>query len=261
MSQKNIAKSGNGKKKEVAIINSMFAEDAGVGLTNLGSDDLAMPMLKLLQKTSSELDELDDARSGDIYNTVTKEAVKGKEGVCVINCAYSLQYIEWEPRGTGSGAPFNIYSAGDTIPATHRGIDDNKDYVVDGNGRYIERTAQHYLLVLNKEGMTQEALLAMKATQYKKSKGWNSAMKSVQLKDSNGKLFIAPRFSHTWNLTTAKEENKHGDWYGWIIEKDKILEDQNLYGKAKLFAESIKIGQVKVQHVREDDSLDDEIPF
>ena len=38
--------------------------------------------------------------------------------------------------------------------------DDNKDMVVDGAGRYLERTAQHYVLVVDEDGMTQQALPA-----------------------------------------------------------------------------------------------------
>ena len=124
-------------KTEVAVMEpNMFAADAGVGVNDLGSEDLAIPFIRVLQKMSDELDDLENAKAGDIYNTVTKEVVKGGDGVRVINCAYNLQYIEWEPRGTGTGAPHHIYAAGDEIPATQRG-EDNKDYVVDGNGRYL----------------------------------------------------------------------------------------------------------------------------
>ena len=63
----------------------MFAADAGAGVNDLGSEDLAIPFLKVLQKMSDELDDLDHAKAGDIYNTVTKEVVKGSEGVRVIN--------------------------------------------------------------------------------------------------------------------------------------------------------------------------------
>ena len=209
---------------------------------------------------SDELDDLENAKAGDIYNTVTKEVVKGGDGVRVINCAYNLQYIEWEPRGTGTGAPHHIYAAGDEIPATQRG-EDNKDYVVDGNGRYLERTAQHYILVVDEDGITQQALLPMKSTQFKKSKQWNSAMRSLKMKDSAGNLFTPPRFSHIWKLETVSEENKNGSWHGWQISKDGVIEDPNVYAEAKLFAESIKAGQVKVKHVREEDSLSEETPF
>ena len=251
------------KSAEVAVMDeNMFAADAGVGVNNLGSEDLAIPFIKVLQKMSDELDDLDNAKAGDIYNTVTKDIVKGKDGIRLINCAYNLQYIEWEPRGTGTGAPHAIYGAGDEIPATERG-DDNKDYVVDGNGRYLERTAQHYVLVVDEDGVTQQALLPMKSTQFKKSKQWNSAMRSLKMKDGNGSLFTPPRFSHIWKLETVSEENKNGSWHGWQISKDGVVEDVNVYQEAKLFAESIQAGQVNVKHVREEDkdSSDEDVPF
>jgi len=250
------------KSAEVAVMDeNMFAADAGVGVNNLGSEDLAIPFIKVLQKMSDELDDLDNAKAGDIYNTVTKDVIKGKDGVRVINCAYNLQYIEWEPRGTGTGAPHAIYGAGDDIPVTERG-DDNKDYVVDGNGRYLERTAQHYVLVVDEDGVTQQALLPMKSTQFKKSKQWNSAMRSLKMKDGNGNLFTPPRFSHIWKLETVSEENKNGSWHGWQISKDGVVEDVNVYQEAKLFAESIQAGQVNVKHVRDEETLsDDDVPF
>ena len=252
---------GNGKVKLPAIIDAdMFREDAGIGVVDLKTEDLAIPFLKVLQKMSPELDDL-DVHAGDIFNSVTKEGVSGKSGVHVINCAYRLEYIEWEPRGTGSGAPYNIYYAGEEMPETQRG-EDNKDYVVDGNGRYIERTAQHYVLVIDEDGMTQQALLSMKATQFKKSKQWNSALKSLKMKDGKGILFTPARFAHIWLLKSTPEENKNGSWHGWEISKDSLVGDVALYQEAKLFAESISAGQVKVQHSREEDTTDsDNVPF
>ena len=253
-------KNGNGKK--VAVMETdMFAEDAGIGVDELGPEHFAIPFLKVLQKMSPELDDIENARAGDLYNTVTKEVIKGSDGVRVVNCAYTLQHIEWEPRGSGSGAPHAIYSAGDALPKTERG-DDNKDYVVDGSGRYLERTAQHYVLVVDEDGITSQALLPMKATQLKKSKQWNSAMKSMKMKDGSGNLFTPARFSHIWHLESVSEENKNGSWHGWQISKDSQIEDPNLYAEAKHFAESIMAGQVKVQHVQEGDSIsEDDVPF
>jgi hypothetical protein len=238
----------------------IFLQDAGVGVQDLKTEDLAIPFLKVLQKMSPELDDL-DVRAGDIFNSVTKESVPGKEGVRVINCAYHLQYIEWEPRGSGSGAPFQIYAPGVGLPETQRG-EDNRDYVVDGNGRYLERTAQHYVLAMDQDGLTQQAVISMKATQFKKSKQWNSALKSLKMKDSNGILFTPARFAHIWLLKSTPEENKNGSWHGWEISKDSLIEDLSLYQEAKLFATSISEGVIKVQHSREEDATDPEdIPF
>ena len=60
---------------------------------------------------------------------------------------------------------------------TNRG-DDGKDRLENGN--YIEETASHFVIRVS-EGIPQEsALMSMKATQRKKSKMWNSMMRSVK---------------------------------------------------------------------------------
>ena len=45
---------------------SMFEADAGVGMEQLGQEDLALPFLKVLSGNDPVLDERDDARKGDI---------------------------------------------------------------------------------------------------------------------------------------------------------------------------------------------------
>ena len=103
-----------GKKNEVAETKSaevvqfdptMFEADAGMGLENMGAEDLALPFLKILGGMSKELDVLEDARKGDIYNTVTGAVLKGKDGVRVVPCAYQRRFIRWAPLGEGTGAP------------------------------------------------------------------------------------------------------------------------------------------------------------
>jgi hypothetical protein len=92
---------------------SMFEDDAGQGMDNMGQEDLALPFLKILSGLDPILDEREDARKGDIYNTVTGQIYKGKDGIRVIPCAYQRRFIRWAPRGTGTGAPVAIYMPGD----------------------------------------------------------------------------------------------------------------------------------------------------
>ena len=80
---------------------SMFEDDAGAGMENMGVDDLALPFLKILSGLDPILDELEEARKGDLFNTVTNQIYKGKEGVRVIPCAYMRRFIVWAPRGSG----------------------------------------------------------------------------------------------------------------------------------------------------------------
>lgn len=69
------------KSGEISQFDStIFEQDQGLGLENLGQDDLALPFLKVLSRQDPTLDDLDDAKAGDIYNTVTGDIFKGKEG-------------------------------------------------------------------------------------------------------------------------------------------------------------------------------------
>tara|TARA_R110000803_G_scaffold195552_2_gene258794 strand:+ start:205 stop:993 length:789 start_codon:yes stop_codon:yes gene_type:complete len=254
------------KKEENAIVQfdpSMFEADAGQGMDQMGQEDLALPFLKILGGNSPELDIIEDARKGDIYNTVTSQVFKGKEGIRVIPCSYQRRFIQWAPRATGNGAPTSIYEPGQDRPKTERSADDNKDYVVDGSGEYIEETHQHFVLVLTEDGSAETALIAMKSTQLKKSRKWNSIMASRSMEGSNGR-FTPPRFSHIYHLKTYGEENAKGSWHGWEMSCEGPISDAGTYKQAKAFAESIGSGDVVVKHTDEANTVDKEdidVPF
>jgi len=254
-------KKGNGTA--VATLDeSMFEADAGLGLENIGVEDLALPFLKVLSRQDPTLDDLDKAKAGDLYNTVTNEVYPGKEGVLVIPCAFQKRFIQWAPRGGGSGAPLGIFGPGETRPITERSAEDNKDYVVGGTGDYIEQTAQHYVLLLSGEG-NERALIAMKSTQLKKSRKWMSMILSRQMQGKNGTPFTPPMFSHVYRLTTVSQENSKGSWHGWEVSLEGKVTDINLYHAAKVFGESVDGGHIEVRHQQEaaSETLDDSIPF
>jgi hypothetical protein len=202
--------------------------------------------LRLLTSTSPEVGDVDGALPGMILNSVTGELFDGKRGVQVVPCAYIRQYIEWAPRGQGSGAPVHIYPAtSDILSQTHRDPGDNKDYL--DNGNYIENTANHYVMVIDENGVPSPALIVMKSTQLKKSRKWNSMMQSVKMTGKNG-LFTPPMYSQIYRLTTTAESNDKGKWFGWEIERTGPVESNDIYMACKQFAQSVSAGDVKVKH-------------
>jgi hypothetical protein len=234
---------------ELALANTFEDDAVAGGFDNMGQDDFALPFLRLLTSTSPEVGEVEGAMPGMVYNTVTGQLYDGKKGITVIPCAYVRQYIEWAPRGQGSGAPIAIYPAtSDILSRTHREPGDNKDYL--DNGNYVENTANHYVLVID-GNVPEPALITMKSTQLKKSRKWNSMMMSTKMMGKNGP-FTPPMYSHLYRLTTQAESNDKGKWYGWEIERVGPVEDKDLYVAAKSFAGSISDGAVKVQHAHED---------
>jgi len=233
----------------LATIN--FEADANKGSQNIAQDDLALPFLKVLGQLSPEVSKQNSkyvkgAEPGMIINTVTNELHDGSKGVNVLPVYYKRQYIEWQERGTSTGAPVHIYEAGDDIPKTTRGKD-NKDRLPNGN--YLETTASHFVLLLGNNPST--ALVSMKATQLKISRKWNSQMMSIKMKGKNG-MFTPPTYSHIYNLKTVQMSNDKGTWFGWDVSLIGPVKDQSVYAVAKNFSERVNTGAVIAKHGTEE---------
>ena len=72
------------KKEETNIVTfdtSVFEEDAGKGLTNLGSEDLSIPFLRILSDTNDEVKKrspkyIEGAEVGMMFNTLVRKVFK-----------------------------------------------------------------------------------------------------------------------------------------------------------------------------------------
>ena len=236
------------KEKAGAIAISSFEVDSGKGLGKLTQEDLALPFLKILGQLSPEVNKRDGkyvkgAEPGMIFNSVTGELYDGAKGIQVVPCHYKLEYIEWRDRGEGSGAPVAIHSSSSDIMTKTTRDASFKDRLPNGN--YIERTASHFVIVNGQTPST--ALIAMKSTQLKISRKWNSMMAGIRLKGKNG-LFTPASFSHIYQLKTIQQSNDKGTWFGWEVSKIGPVQDTTLYQQAKTFAENVSKGDVKVKH-------------
>ena len=256
-----MAKANVVKKEESqlpALSLDLMEGDAHSGLENISQDDLATPRLKVLMQLSPELEDLEGAKAGMIYNTVTNDLYDGSTGIRVLPCAYQRQYVEWADRGQGSGAPINVYDASSDILTKTTRDENNKDRLENGN--YVETCGNHYVLLVTEDGDSTPALITMKATQLKKSRKWNSMLLNLKLSGKNG-LFTPPSYSHYYRLKTTKEGNDKGNWYGWEVSRETQLEDANLYSIAKAFAESVNKGEVKVKYEEESSTSEQKVPF
>ena len=236
-------------KKEGALAVNMFEADANKGAQNISQEDLALPFLKILGQLSPEVNKRDGkyvegAEPGKIINTVTNQLY---DSVDVVPVFYKRQYIEWQDRGTSSGAPVAIHEAGsDIINQTKRDAS-YKDRLPNGN--YLDNTANHFVLQLGDNPQT--ALISMKSTQLKVSRKWNSMMMGIKMQGKNG-LFTPPTSSHIYKLSTVQMSNDKGTWCGWDVAKVGPVTDKSAYEMAKSFAESVGKGEVQAKHGSEE---------
>ena len=239
------------EKKEANLpseLTAMFEADAGMGMENVGSEDVKIPFLRILQDLSPQVKEgkgeyIQGAKPGMIINSVSKKLYDGRTGINVLRCYYKREFVEWQDRGKGDSAPVATYPANSDIITKTTRDQLGKDRLPSGN--YIEKTASHFVIVTGDSPST--ALISMKSTQLKISRKWNSMMSGIKMNGKNG-MFTPASFSHIYKLKTTQMSNDKGTWFGWEVSKVGPVTDQSLYGQAKSFSENISKGSVKAKH-------------
>ena len=228
------------EEKSTAVVaatdlTDMFSENVGQGFEGMGAADVAMPFLMLMQAMSTHLrgaTKIPGAEEGDFVNSVTKEVFK--KTVNLIPCAFKKAWVEWKPTGTGATGLFVAEHATDEI--LQKTAKNEKGKNVLPNGNTIEPTCYHYCLNVKEGGKAERVILALKGTQIKKSKNWNSQMGALQLPGKDGKLFIPPTNSHIYTAKSADESREANVWKGWEFGNPQIITNPNLYAVAKEFS-------------------------
>ena len=231
-------------KKEGALATNLFEADANKGAQNISQEDLALPFLKVLGQLSPEVNKRDGkyvegAEPGKIINTVSNELY---DSINVLPVFYKRQYVEWQDRGTTTGAHVAIPEPHSDIVSQTTRDKSFKDRLPSGN--YLENTANHFVILLGDSPTT--ALISMKATQLKVSRKWNSMMLGIKMQGKNG-LFTPPTYSHIYNLKTVQMSNDKGTWFGWDVSKVGPVSDKGVYDIAKTFAERVGKGEIQAK--------------
>jgi hypothetical protein len=87
--------------------------------------------------------------------------------------------------------------------------------------------------------LIETALISMSASQGKVSRKWNSMMLSITLSGANGP-YTPASYSHMYKLNSILNSGKGNQWYGFAVSKVGMVEDANLYERAKQFHNSLK---------------------
>jgi|TARA_R100000234_G_scaffold75619_1_gene46884 hypothetical protein len=243
------------KKATDVVVHEGFEELAGAGFTEVSTEDLAIPFLRILAQLSPQVNKregayVEGAEAGMIFNTVLNDVYDGVEGIKVIPCHYNRRMVEWKQRDQGGGY-VDSYQPDD--PYCKTATRDERGQDVLPNGNILTNTAQFFVLLLHPELGPQRALITMSSTQLKKSRKWLSQMQSLTAKGKNG-VFVLPMMSQIYNLTTVAESNDKGSWFGWEVSRERQLDldnESDMFDMAVAFAKSVRAGDVKVKQEQE----------
>ena len=240
-------------KQSGALAKLDFVADSGMGLENMDKGDLALPFLKLLQSGSDETKKkhakyVDGAEAGMFYNTVTKKLYDGEKGIEVMPVFYKMTYPEWAPFERREGRPISNDRGPEILKETTQN-NSNKDVL--SNGNEIIKTANHFVIINGER--PEKALMTMKSTQLKVSRGWNSLMEDqFETDPKTGKSIPAPMFSRVYRLKSVENAGSNFSWHGYNITMVKKVDDVGLYQMARDFYNSLKNAQQKTATVSED---------
>lgn len=245
-----------GKKKEVAVKDEAgvptvagMMDDADLGFDDVTQDDMQTPFLTLLQKGSPQVDDDNDdqptiegAKAGMFINSVTNELYDGEEGIQIIPCFYKRAFAQYGLRENGGGF-MGEFSPDDPIINTTERDEKFRDVLPDGTQLVDTRT--FHVLVIKPDGEFAMMILALTSTQIKKARRWMTTMRGLKFPNGDGGKFTPPMFGVIYRATSVPESNAKGNWRGWNISMDKVIDDAELYAAAKKFHELSQSGLVK----------------
>lgn len=226
----------------VALPMASLMAEQGSGLEEVGSDDVAIPYLSILQKMSAAVEKSDPgyiegATPGMFHNTVSGELYDGEEGLLVVPCYFRAVYTEQGPGKRGKFIAEHPVSWPEAAKTTRNS--DRQDVLPNGN--VVVRKNRHYLMLAWQE---EPVVLTCKSTALRTSKAWNSQLAARKMDDGKGGTFIPPTFSTVWRLTTVRNENDEGVWYTPSVKLVNDLADPDLFEKCRQFAAVVRGGQV-----------------
>jgi len=193
------------------------------GAENVGSEDVIIPRIELVQALSPARKKndpayIEGADEGMLFNNVTRE-LYGPD-VVVVPVYYSKQYLVWKDRKQGGGTNGFRGAFMSKSDAEHA-ISELAE-----EGLEISDTAQHFVLVFHK-GKWSEAVLSMAKSKLKVSKRWNSLMR---LTDTDS-------FSRAYKLSSVTETNARNEQYHnynitamGFVPKEVYEQGEKLYG-------------------------------
>lgn len=228
------------------------------GFEEMGSEDMAIPFIAILQKGSPQVEEdnakyVPGAKAGSLINTVTQELYDGKgAGIRFIPVHREHKFLEWIPRDSGGGLAGTYDPESDYVVKAKQGAPKFGKIELD-NGNDLVETFSVYGLVVSEDGAEHTpVLLSFGSTQIKHYKRWMTQARSVTVRDEQGRRVTPPLYAHVYRLGTVLEQNTKGTWYGWKIRFDganaeacRLPQTSELYNAAKDFRALVTSGAVK----------------
>lgn len=227
------------------------AMSGGEGLEEADRDSFAIPLLKVLQKMSPEVDSddpayVEGASPGSFF--VTGNLKLYDSSIYVVPVHFRRVFIEWIPRTEGGGfvAEHDVATGQALLRDATR---DERGIDVLKNGHELLDTRIHYVLIADPDTEELEpAVLSVSRTNIRPSKEWLNAISTRRL--PNGAK--ANMYAQLYTLETAKRSNDQGSWFVFKARPEGLITEfdnpKQVLQQALAFREMILGGEAQVDY-------------
>jgi hypothetical protein len=225
-----------------------YGKDAGAGFENIKGSDLSIPFIMVLQSNSPQVENNnpEGAKSGMLFNSVTKEMTDGRKGIPFLPCYLEDMYVEWTPRDAGGGLVERHNPLSDIVKKAIASADKKFGKLRLANGNDLVQTSYMYGLTLNVEGDDAEAfaVISCSGTKMKPFRAWTTNMWTLKGKP--------PLFAQPCIVRTVDDQNKKGKYKNFEFNPLKesfraslLPPNNSLLISGRDFAEMVKTGKAK----------------
>lgn len=205
------------KKDDAPLAVFDYGDAAGAGYENQTAEDRAMQFISIIQALSPQLDEshaafIEDAKVGDLFNTVTNELIP--QGAEFIPAITEHVYVEWVPRSEGGG--FVARHALDSpVVAKAKASYKFGEWKTEAGNDLIETFYLFGVLIL--DGTLTPAVIAFSKTKIKVYKSWNTKTLAFQVQTEDGRRQTPPLFAHRVALGSVNDQNPKGKFKNFSL--------------------------------------------
>lgn len=198
-----------------------WGDEAEAGFEDQTQDDLAIPLLNILQPMSPQVTD-GDLKAGDLYNNVTEESYDGKKGIYFLFAKTERCVNEWIPRGKGGGFVARHEMNSELVKA--KKAQNRLGPWKNGENELIE-TVYAYGVLLDKDlSPLGPMVLHFTSMKHKPYKAWNQRIRTFLAptgrKDANGFAIKQrlPMYAHPVLVKTVKQQNSKGTFWNYFFE-------------------------------------------
>jgi hypothetical protein len=154
-----------------------------------------------------------------------------------------MTYPEWAPFDKSEGRPVHPDRGPEVMAQTTK--NGTKDVL--SNGNEIIKTANHFVIIIGDK--PEKALMSLKTTQLKTSRGWNSLMDNeFIIAVDTGKSIPAPAFSRIYQIKSV-ENSGNFTWHGMTVNLVKPVDNAEIFSMAVEFNSALQKSNVAAASV------------